>query len=547
MHSHRKKSSAVLLGLCLFLFVFDAVSSASSESSDNPSSHSHSGDDPDRVSSLPGYNGGVLCWEHFAGYLNASEDHQLFYWYHEAIESPAEKPLILWLNGGPGCSSLGGMFTELGPFVLDANLEITLNPFSFNRVANLLFLEQPAGVGFSYPNVKANDTSTAIDTDLALRYFFRMHPELTGRPFYVMGESYGGHYVPNTVKQIQESNKLLSPHSKDRINIRGFAVGNGYTDWHLDFNANVQNGRYHALTSQSLFEKAEAACQGDYARCFWPREDVECPAACGDAVRAASTDAMDGSIDIYDIYEDVCLQDSQARIETQLTTLMGHRRDALLNYHNKIDQQQLEQDGGEGTTISTSAASSSSRRSLQTTISPVFPTCIDDFTERYLNSFEVQEAIHIRSGTIPNGRWSDCGNVDYDFNYESELDNYREWTNEGKLEILIYNGDADYILSHMGNSAWIREGLKLTKYEREWTKWHGSDGQVAGYFETYSTTAKGGGGNGIPFTFLTVKGAGHMVPKDRPKHALDMLVQFLKGGQEYDKVERAEAGPLCHS
>lgn len=135
------------------------------------------------------------------------------------------------------------MFTELGPFVLDANLQVTLNPYSFNKKANMLFLEQPAGVGFSYPNVPANDTSTAIDTVAALRVFMDQHPELQGRDFYVMGESYGGHYVPNTVKEIQQTNANLSD-EKQIINIKGFAVGNGYTDWQLDFNANVENGRY---------------------------------------------------------------------------------------------------------------------------------------------------------------------------------------------------------------------------------------------------------------------------------------------------------------
>jgi len=524
-----KISTVHVLLLYLCLFMFDETVAL----------------DDRTITSLPGYKNNDtnddLCWEHSSGYLNATADHQLFYWYHEATSSPDEKPLVLWLNGGPGCSSLGGMFTELGPFVLDEKLDITLNPYSFNRVTNLLFLEQPAGVGFSYPNGPADDMSTAIDTDLALRGFMQLHPELQGRPFYVMGESYGGHYVPNTVKQIQLSNDLLPPDSKERIHIKGFAVGNGYTDWQLDFNANVENGRYHALTSQSRYQKAQTACDGDYARCFWPRNDVECPLECGEAVETATTDAMDGSIDIYDIYEDVCLEESQARIETQLTTFLGHRRDARLAYYNN-----------QATTTTLSSTSRLRRRSLQTTISPVFPTCIDDFTERYLNSPEVHEAIHVRPDTIPNGKWSDCGNVDYDFNYQSELDNYRQWIQEGQLEILIYNGDADFILSHIGNSAWIQQGIPLTDHEREWSKWYGSDGQVAGYFETYSTTNTDGNGDrdnggGVPFTFLTVKGAGHMVPKDRPRHALDMLKQFLNGGQEYDKVERDEGGPLCRS
>ncbi len=142
----------------------------------------------DRVTGIPGLAADV-CWKHYSGYLHAGGAHRLFYWYHEATESPEDKPLVLWLNGGPGCSSLGGMFTELGPFVLDAHLNVTLNPYAFNKAANIIFIEQPAGVGFSYPNVPANDSATAADTDRALRDFLSMHPELQGRDFWVMGES----------------------------------------------------------------------------------------------------------------------------------------------------------------------------------------------------------------------------------------------------------------------------------------------------------------------------------------------------------------------
>ena len=470
----------------------------------------------DRVTSIPGLKDKV-CWNHFSGYLNATADHQLFYWYHEATTEAATKPLVLWLNGGPGCSSLGGMFTELGPFVLNEKLEVTLNPYSFNKAANIIFIEQPAGVGFSYPNVPANDSSTSIDTDLALRHFLSQHPELQGRDFYVMGESYGGHYVPNTAKQIQLSNSMTN-NTKDIINLKGFAVGNGYTDWQLDFNANVENGRYHALTSSLLFTQANEACDGNFARCFWPRNDVVCPSKCNDALQRAVTDAMDGSIDIYDIYEDVCLDPNQERLPTQMSTLLDHRRVAL--------QQHLER-------------SSDGERDLRATISPVFPTCIDNYSAKYLNLPSVQQAMHVRPGTVPNGKWSDCGNVKYDFNYETELSNYLEWTSTTgtNLEILIYNGDADFILSHMGNSAWINEGLHLAK-QQEWTKWRGSDGQVAGYFEKYNTSGVN------PLSFLTIKGAGHMVPRDRPRHALDFFSKFLNGG-DYAQVKKTPEAPLC--
>jgi len=139
---------------------------------------------------------------------------------------------------------------------------------------------------------------------------------------------------------------------------------------------------------------------------------------------------------------------------------------------------------------------------------------------------------------VPGGKWADCGNVAYDFNYASELPNYRSWVGAGELQMLIYNGDADYILSHAGNEAWITHGLNLTATS-PWMQWRGSDGQIAGYYETFPT-----GNPAMNFTFLTVKGAGHMVPKDRPRHALDMLARFLAGGQ-YDKVQRADEKPLC--
>lgn len=294
------------------------------------------------------------------------------------------------------------------------------------------------------------------------------------------------------------------------INIKGFAVGNGYTDWQLDFNANVENGRFHALTSQTLFDAADEACNGSFARCFWPRDDVECPSACDYAVGNATKYAENGEIDIYDIYVDVCLNDENEIVHNQMSTLMAERT-----------KQRTSQRG----------------RRTQTTISPVFDTCVDNFAAKYLNTESVRRWLNIRDETVPNGKWADCQSFEYDFNYASEIPNYVRWAQEGALDILIYNGDADFILSHMGNSAWV-SSLNLPK-EREWTQWKGSDQQVAGYFEQYTTKA-----GSTPLTFLTVKGAGHMVPKDRPGHALDMFNQFLNGGT-YDQVQPANVGELC--
>lgn len=84
------------------------------------------------------------CWKSASGYLPVSNARKhLFYWYHEATVSPRTKPWLLWLNGGPGCSSVSGMMSELGPYVVDKGLNLTLNPYAWNREANVLFVEQP--------------------------------------------------------------------------------------------------------------------------------------------------------------------------------------------------------------------------------------------------------------------------------------------------------------------------------------------------------------------------------------------------------------------
>jgi len=455
--------------------------------------------DKDRVTALPHLDG-PLCFRSFAGYLPVAHGTKfLFYWYHEAIESPQRAPWVLWLNGGPGCSSLGGMFFEHGPFVVDAHLNVTLNPYSWNRGANVLYLEQPAGVGFSYPEGPANDTVAADDSYEALQVFLKRRSELTGRPFYIAGESYAGHYVPNLVHRIQEG-------GDPRLNLQGFMVGNAYTDWRLDFSSNVPFARFHGLASPDQYAAALAACDGDTARGFWPRPDVPCPAPCLLAVMAATSNAMDGSLDSYDIYEDTCRLPGQRRAMTQAGILRRERAAQL-------------QGAAAGT--------------LQgTTISPVFDTCADVYAAEYLNLPEVQRAIHVRPGTVPRSKWADCGGVPYAFNYESVVPLYAQWAAERKLRILVYSGDTDFIVNFLGTQNWL-DALNLTVLS-PWQSWRGSDKQVAGYFTVY---------DGL--TFLTVKGAGHMVPKDRPLHALDLFTSFLTG-RKYDYVPPAKGvGPLC--
>ena len=155
----------------------------------------------DRITGLPGltYDPG---FQQYAGYLTVDAEHQrkLFYWYVESQNDPETDPVVFWTNGGPGCSGLLGFGTEHGPFFISETGDLTPNPYSWNSLANMLYIEQPAGVGFSYSEKNSDysigDSKVASDAFELIVQFFNRFPERQSNPFYVASESYGGHYMP---------------------------------------------------------------------------------------------------------------------------------------------------------------------------------------------------------------------------------------------------------------------------------------------------------------------------------------------------------------
>lgn len=144
------------------------------------------------------------------------------------------KPLVIWLQGGPGCSSMFGLYTEIGPFVVGpnktntTNFSITINPNTYAKESHLLFIDNPLGVGFSLLN---NQTATryaqeaALDFEIFLQKFFENHSMLKNSDLYLFGESYAGHYIPAFAAQI------LSNKANNHLpNIVGIAIGDGWTD-----------------------------------------------------------------------------------------------------------------------------------------------------------------------------------------------------------------------------------------------------------------------------------------------------------------------------
>ncbi|GAV78812.1 Peptidase_S10 domain-containing protein, partial [Cephalotus follicularis] len=142
----------------------------------------------DIVTHLPGQP--PVTFAHYSGYikLQPEDNKALFYWFIEAEHDASLKPLVLWLQGGPGCSSIAiGAVREVGPFLIQSNgTQLTLNDFSWNKVANMLFLESPAGIGFSYTNdnYSIGDESTANNSLAFLLRWFKRFPSFKSSDCY---------------------------------------------------------------------------------------------------------------------------------------------------------------------------------------------------------------------------------------------------------------------------------------------------------------------------------------------------------------------------
>ncbi|KAL6655439.1 hypothetical protein ACP70R_006265 [Stipagrostis hirtigluma subsp. patula] len=267
----------------------------------------YSGDDQsslkaaDKIVALPGQPDGV-DFDQYGGYITVDEKNgrALFYYFVEAPQDAATKPLLLWLNGGPGCSSLGyGAMLELGPFrVNNDNKTLSRNKHAWNNVANVIFLESPAGVGFSYSNTtsdydKSGDSKTAEDAYIFLVNWFDRFPEYKTRAFYISGESYAGHYVPQLAATILSHNLY---NNRTIINLKAILVGNPYLDRYKNMKGRFEYLWNHGVFSDEVWANVTAHCN------FNPSDGQEC------------NDTRNwfyyGPVDPYNIYAPICIDKS---------------------------------------------------------------------------------------------------------------------------------------------------------------------------------------------------------------------------------------------
>jgi carboxypeptidase C (cathepsin A) len=167
----------------------------------------------------------------YTGYLNSGDKH-FYFAFFESRSDPSVDPLVLWLNGGPGCSSMTGLFMELGPCTVNEGGESAReNPHSWINAASIFFLDQPIGVGFSYSTNESahggegGTFAASEDIYAFMQLWYRAFPDSKSLPFSIAGESYGGHYIPVFAEHINEMNKIST--LDEQIPLESVLIGNG--------------------------------------------------------------------------------------------------------------------------------------------------------------------------------------------------------------------------------------------------------------------------------------------------------------------------------
>lgn len=433
----------------------------------------------DQVVNLPGAENLDIPFNQFSGYLTVDGSKQMHYWFVESMEDPANAPIAFWTNGGPGCSGLLGFMTEQGPFRVNKDMTLKMNEYAWNTVSNMVFIESPCGVGFSYSDDKddyqADDASTAADNYNLIQQFFQRFPELSKNKMYISSESYGGHYMPTLAKEIVDQNTAgQNPH----LNFKGFAVGNPFTEVWSGFPAMMQTYWGHQMIAGPV----------------WKEFNEECVSAVIPNLTKCEAIFMDvylgvGNINPYAIDYPVCLDTVKAPGRAQRHALLSN---ILGDSNPELYKALLGSDN--------------------------YEPCSEDYTTEYLNLPSVKEAIHVKSDV----KWEMCS---YTTRYKqsdgkNSMVPIYSYLIDGNydLDILVFSGDDDAVCGTVGVQHWIWElGYKVTgrMYQH-----YEVAGQMAGYATKWADAKLG---------FVTVHGAGHEVPAYKPEVALHVWKKYLNG------------------
>lgn len=404
----------------------------------------------------------------FAGYITVGpgQTRHLFYWVFESRGNPKTDPFILWMTGGPGCSGMIALFAENGPYKVDANQNLTLNPYSWNAAATVLWIDQPVRAGFSYddsyidPGV-INEAQMAADMfEFLTKFFTGIGAAYSSLDFYIAAESYGGHYAPALAK------KILDENGGQRPRLKGVMIGDGLTDPINQYNQYAPYARDMSLVNMPEYYAMAAGA-------FACTELIQtCAASNGSAMGWEECIAAVEECDVTQI------------LPVQLTGV------------NLYDVR-------------------------QPCSNP--PLCYDfSNIENWLAAAPNLAALGIPSGVT----WNECNRVD-DLEFVLSGDWIATLAPAvvqvlgAGVPVMGYYGNYDYICNWYGGTSWTHALAwpGSAGFNAAANQTYTVGGKVAGSYNSY-------GG----LTFLKVLNAGHMVPMDQPVVALDMVRKFMAKG-----------------
>ncbi|KAK7261306.1 hypothetical protein RIF29_27615 [Crotalaria pallida] len=410
---------------------------------------------------LDGASGGPSVQElgHHAGYyrLPRAKAARMFYFFFES-RSSKDDPVVIWLTGGPGCSSELALFYENGPFQFTYNLSLAWNDYGWDKASNILFVDQPTGTGFSYTSdesdIRHDEDGVSNDLYDFLQAFFKEHPQFVKNDFFITGESYAGHYIPALASRVHQGNKA---NQGVHINLKGFAIGNGLT------NPEIQ---YQAYTDYALDRGIIAKSDYNLINKLLP--------ACEQAIKTCATEGGDACESSVYVCNDIF---------NNIINLAGN-----INYYDI--RKKCEGD-----------------------------LCYDfSNVETFLNEKTVRDALGV--GDLD---FVSCSSRVYSAMMQDWMRNLEAGIPallEDGIKVLVYAGEEDLICNWLGNSRWVHamEWSGQKEFRESPTVQFLVDGAEAGELKSHG-----------PLTFLKVNEAGHMVPMDQPKAALQMLSSWMQG------------------
>eukprot|EP00897_Mesotaenium_endlicherianum_P001090 jgi/Mesen1/10982/ME000096S10551 len=419
---------------------------------------------------------------HYAGYyrLNRTHDTRMFYWFFESRGNKSEDPVVLWMTGGPGCASEVALFYENGPWKIHPeNLTLHWNDYGWDKVSNIIYVDQPVNTGFSYSSdprdIRHDEPGISQDVFEFLQDFFEAHPDYQGREFFVTGESYGGHYVPAVSSRVHAGNQAKEGNF---INLQGFAIGNGLTQPEIQYAAYAD----FALQNGLISESAHKSFQRKYAVCNMAVK------ACGEFVGNQGRSSRSSFGSGTGTKGKLSCAAAFVICNTYFQNLFLQSGSGHLNVYDIRENCTVE------------------------------PLCYDfSALDEYLNQATVRAALGVGAR-----EFQDCSTLVYEAMIVDFMRNIEPLVPpllEASVRALVYAGEKDFICNWLGNSRWVA-ALPWSGHEA-YNAAPAVPFEVAGREAGVATSAG-------PLTFLKVHDAGHMVPMDQPEAALEMLTRFLQ-------------------